>query len=147
MIGSVIQLGDSFRDRPVETLTGIKKHIMFVIAESADEVLVVPMDSIPNIQKSTVQIKDSKVVTIRYPQSEEFPLSIGDYGYNEIKTPSFINYKMAQLYSKFTLQFLIKDYEIDILEPICETFLTDLREKGKQSRFLKKSLKDFLNLN
>ena len=147
MIGSVIQLGASFRDRPVETLTGLKKHIMFVIAESADEVLVVPMDSIPNIQKSTVQTKDSKVVTIRYPQASEFPLRVNDYGYNEIKIPSFINFKMAQLYNKLTLQFLINDYEIDVLDSISESFLNDLREKGKKSKFLKKCLKEFLNEN
>ena len=145
MLGNVIQLGDSFRDRPVETLTGLKKHIMFVIAESEDEVLVVPMDSIPNFQKSQVQIKDSKVVTIRYPQASEFTLNVGDYGYSEIKVPSFINYKMAQLYSKITLDFLIKDFEIDLLESISETFLNDLRIRGKQSKFLKRRLKDFLN--
>ena len=147
MLGKAIQLGDSFRDNAVKTLTGMKRHIMFVIAESDDEVLVVPMDSIPAKTNATVQTKNSRVVTIRYPQATEFPLKVNDYGYEEITVPSFINYKKAQLYKKLNLQFLIQDYEIDILTPISQEFLADLREKGKTSRFLKNSLKKFLTDN
>lgn len=144
MLGNTIQLGDSFRDKSVETLTGIKRHIMFVIAESEDEVLVVPMDSVPDGAGRTVQTKDSRIVTVRYPQAGEFPLAPNAYGYTEITRPSFINYKKAQLYKKLTLQFLIRDYEIDVLEPVSDEFLHDLREKGKLSKFLRNSLKQFL---
>ena len=145
MLGKVIQLGDSFRDKSVETLTGMKRHIMFVIAESDDDVLVVPMDSIPTGIKSTVKTKNSQIITIRYPQAVEFPLTINAYGYKEITVPSFINYKKAQLYTKLNLQFLLRDYEIEILEPISDLFLKELREIGMKSKFLKNSLKIFLS--
>lgn len=144
MLGKAIQLGDSFRDKSVHTLTGIKRHIMFVIAESEDEVLVVPMDSVPDGAGKTVQTKNSRIVTVRYPQASEFPLVPNDYGYTEITRPSFINYKQAQFYKKLNLQFLIQDYEIDVLESVSDEFLHDLREKGKFSKFLKNSLKRFL---
>ena len=98
MLGETIQIGDSFRDRAVETLKGMLRHIMFVIAESEDEVLVVPMDSVPKSESST-QSKNSQVITVLYPQAKEFPLAVNSYGYKRITAESFINYKKAQLYS------------------------------------------------
>lgn len=147
MLGNVIQLGDSFRDKSVETITGMKRHIMFVIAESENEVLVVPMDSIPSGVKTNVQTKNSKIITVRYPQATEFPLQVNAYGYTEINVPSFINYKRAQIYTKLNLNVLIQDYEIDLLEPVSDSFLNDLREKAKYSKFLKNSFKQFLEDN
>lgn len=129
-----VQIGDSFRARAVITASGPKRHIMFVIAESENELLVVPMDTFPEDCTNLIYLK----------QAQEFILNVNDYGYKEIKHKSFVNYGKADIISKRGVEILIFNAEIDVLESVSDDFLWDLIDNGLKSMFLKKKFKQFL---
>lgn len=141
-LNNTIQLKDSFRNVPVETSSKPKRHIMFVIAESDTEILAMPMDSVFN----TITVRTKKIIA-NYPQSKEFELEINAFNYKRITVPSFINYKKATIIDKLKLDFLLQDYQIDLLEPISDTFLSELRKRGIKSKFLTPICKQFLLQN
>lgn len=134
-----VQIGDSYRDKVVVTSSGDKRHIMFIIAESEDELLVVPMDTYP--EEETNCDPGKKVYVL---MANEFPLESGDFNYEYIKHKSFINYKRTEIVSKHNVEVLINNYDIDVLSPISDDFLNALISKGKTSRFMKKNCKFFL---
>ncbi len=101
-MSNCVQLGDSYRDKAVITRNGDKRHIMYVIAEGEDELLVVPMDSYPEDENpSEPELK------VYVKMAQEFVLNPGDYSYKYIKHKSFINYKKAHIVSKYNVNVLI----------------------------------------
>ena len=108
---------------------------MFVIAESDTEILAMPMDSVFN----TITVRTKKIIA-NYPQSKEFELEINAFNYKRITVPSFINYKKAIIIDKLKLDFLLQDYQIDLLEPISDTFLSELRKKRYKIKILNTDL-------
>lgn len=138
-LGYIFQLKDIFRDIPSNTSTGLKRHIMIIIAETDTDFLAVPIDSIENKILINGQLK-----LANYPQANDFKLNISEYGCSFIKKPSFVNYKKAKLIPRFNLQTLFNDSEIDFLGTIPDEFLTKLIDKGLSSQFLKPAYKQLL---
>lgn len=131
--------GDTYRAKPVGE--DDIRHVMFIIAENDCEYLVVPMDTDLTDPENYI---DGIPPTRDYPQMHEFKLSRNQYGFKEIKHPSYVNYGRADIIPKTNILSWISDYDIDPLDSIKPEFLAELRTKGLSSRFIKKKCKQFL---